>query len=392
MPRLVGLPEAIDMITTGKFLKAERGFSLGFIDEVVPADQLMDTALAAAQKFIKGELVTSTRMASRRFDRLPSASEKEHLFNYVKAETAKKAKGYIAPFKIIEAMEKGLSMDFEADIALEAELFGDCLVSDVAKNLIGIFLNERAAGRLPRIKGIEPAKIKKVGMLGGGVMGSSIVHLLLSYGFEAVLWEINQEALDKALAAVKKTFAYKLKTNKLKAGQLEELIATKLTQTTDLAAMAGCDLIIEAVVENMEVKKDIWKKLEGICRPGCGLRHQHLGPAHQRHGHRAGRPGPHDRPALLQPGRAHAPAGDHLRRTDLGPDPGHLRGLWPGHQEGAGGGQRRARLLRKPPAGRAHGRFGVPGGRRGGPHGHRKGHALLRHAHGTGHPGRPHGH
>eukprot|EP01022_Parablepharisma_sp_SALTPOND_P025779 TRINITY_DN6077_c0_g1_i1.p2 TRINITY_DN6077_c0_g1~~TRINITY_DN6077_c0_g1_i1.p2 ORF type:complete len:710 (-),score=303.30 TRINITY_DN6077_c0_g1_i1:7-2136(-) len=267
MPRLVGLPEAIDMITTGKFLKAERGFSLGFIDEVVSADQLLDTALAAAQKFIKGELLISTRMASRRFDRLPSASEKEHLFNYVKAETAKKAKGYIAPFKIIEAMEKGLSLDFEADIALEAELFGDCLVSDVAKNLIGIFLNERAAGRLPRIKGIEPAKIKRVGMLGRGVMGSSIVHLLLSYGNEAVLWEINQEARDKAVAAIKKTFAYKLKTKKLKPEQLEELIATKLTQTTDLAAMADCDLIIEAVVENMEIKKDIWQKLEGICRP-----------------------------------------------------------------------------------------------------------------------------
>ncbi len=267
MPRLIGLPQALDLITTGRFLKAEKGFSLGFIDEVVPAGQLLEAALVAAEKFLRRELDIRTRMASRRFDRLPSASEKEHLINYVKAETAKKAKGYIAPFKIIEAMEKGLSMDFEADISLEAQLFGDCLVSGVAKNLIGIFLNERAAGRLPRIKGIEPAEIKKVGMLGGGVMGSSIVHLLLSHGFEAVLWEINQEALDKALAAVKKTFAYKLKTKKIKPGQLEELLDTKLTQTTDLAAMADCDLIIEAVVEKMEVKQDIWQKLEGICRP-----------------------------------------------------------------------------------------------------------------------------
>ncbi|MCF8033010.1 MAG: enoyl-CoA hydratase/isomerase family protein [Desulfarculaceae bacterium] len=267
MPRLIGLPDALDLITTGKFIKAEKGFSLGFIDEVAPADQLIDTALAGAKKFLSRELDIRTRMASRRFDRLPSASEKEHLLNYVKMETAKKAKGYVAPFKIIEAMEKGLSMDFEADIALEAELFGDCLVSHVAKNLIGIFLNERAAGRLPRIEGLTPAKIKKVGMLGGGVMGSSIVHLLLSHGFEAVLWEINQEALDKAVGAVKKTFAYKLKTKKLKPDQLESLMTEKLTTATDLAAMADCDLIIEAVVENMEVKQDIWKKLEGICRP-----------------------------------------------------------------------------------------------------------------------------
>ena len=72
------------------------------------------------------------------------------------------------------------------------------LMSDVAKNLIGIFLNTRAAGKLPRIKGLEPAKIKKVAMLGGGVMGSGIVHLLLANGFEAALWEIDDEAVEKA--------------------------------------------------------------------------------------------------------------------------------------------------------------------------------------------------
>ena len=88
-------------------------------------------------------------------------------------------------------------MDFKADITREADLFGDCLVSDVAKNLIAIFLKERSAGRLPRIKGIAPTKPQKEGMLGGGVMGSSIVHLLLSSGLGAVLWEVNDQALAK---------------------------------------------------------------------------------------------------------------------------------------------------------------------------------------------------
>ncbi len=267
MPRLIGLPAAMDLITTGRFLKAEKGLSLGCIDQVVPPDQLLEAAKAAAQNFLGRELNIRTRMASRRFDRLPSVLEKKDFINYLKAETAKKVKGYIAPFKIIEAMEKGLSMDFQADLALEAELFCDCLFSDVAKNLIGIFLHERAAGRLPRIEDIEPAKINKVGMLGGGVMGSSIVHLLVANGLKAVLWEINQEALDKALAAIKKTFAYKLKTRQIKPDNLEDLLTGKLTRTTDLVDMADCDLIIEAVVENMEVKQDIWRKLESICRP-----------------------------------------------------------------------------------------------------------------------------
>ena len=120
--------------------------------------------------------------------------------------TMNKAKGYIAPFKAIEAVEKGLGFDIEADIEREVELFAECALTDVCKNLIGIFLNTRAAGRLPRIKGLEPAKIRKVAMLGGGVMGSGIVNLLLANGFEAVFWDINVEALQKGMAAIRKTF------------------------------------------------------------------------------------------------------------------------------------------------------------------------------------------
>ena len=122
-----------------------------------------------------------------------------------------KAKGYIAPFKVIEAMEKGLSFDIEADIRRENELFVECAVSDVAKNLIGIFLNTRSAGRLPRIAGVEPRLIKKVTMLGGGVMGSGIVHLLLKGGYETVLWDINEDALGRGIGLLHKSFEYHIK-------------------------------------------------------------------------------------------------------------------------------------------------------------------------------------
>ena len=85
--------------------------------------------------------------------------------------------------------------DIEKDLEIEAELFADCVVSDVAKNLIGIFLNTRSAGRLPRTEGVEPAKIKKVAMLGGGVMGCGIINLLLKAGYETYLWDINDAAV-----------------------------------------------------------------------------------------------------------------------------------------------------------------------------------------------------
>ncbi|NNL78097.1 MAG: 3-hydroxyacyl-CoA dehydrogenase, partial [Desulfobacterales bacterium] len=175
--------------------------------------------------------------------------------------------GYIAPFKAVEAIDKGLSYDIDADLKREADLFADCAVSDVAKNLIGIFLNTRAAGRLPRIEGLQPAKIKKVAMLGGGVMGSGIVNLLLKGGLETALWDINSEALEKGVTSVRKTFEYPIKKKKMKQADLDNMVANQLTTTTSLEDMKDVDLIIEAVLEDMTVKQDIWKKLEGICRP-----------------------------------------------------------------------------------------------------------------------------
>ena len=267
LPRLIGLPNALEMITVGKPIKAEKAYARGLVDEVVSQEALLDTAIKGVQRFLSGELNLWMRRTRNINDRVPGAAEKQALLNYSKMMAAQKARGYIAPFKALEAVEKGVSYDIEKDIEREVDLFSDCAVSDVAKNLMGIFLNTRAAGRLPRIKGIEPAKIKKVGMLGGGVMGSGIVNLLLNGGFDAVLWDINDEAIDKAVTSVRKTFDYPIKKKKMTPGDLDTMIRDRLTTTTSLEDMKNVDLIIEAVLEDMKIKQDIWKKLEGICRP-----------------------------------------------------------------------------------------------------------------------------
>ncbi|MFO7708153.1 MAG: 3-hydroxyacyl-CoA dehydrogenase NAD-binding domain-containing protein [Desulfobacterales bacterium] len=267
LPRLIGLPNALEMITAGKPIKAEKALARTLVDEVVEPGELLAAAVKAAQKFISGRLNRSSRVTRLRHDRLPSAAEKKALLGFTKMMTASKAKGYIAPFKAIEALEKGLGYDFDADLAIEAGLFADCLLSDVAKNLIGIFLNTRAAGRLPRIEKLKPAKTATVAMLGGGVMGSGIVHLLLTGGFKAVLWDINDAAVQKGVASIRGTFDYHIKNRKMKPEALEAMISGQLKTTTSLEECRDADLIIEAVLENMQVKQDIWKKLEGICRP-----------------------------------------------------------------------------------------------------------------------------
>jgi 3-hydroxyacyl-CoA dehydrogenase/enoyl-CoA hydratase/carnithine racemase len=267
LPRLIGLRYALEMITIGKPVKAEVAHQRGLVDEVVEPVNLVDAAVQAAGRFLSGELNVKARATRNRHYWIPSAAEKKAMMDFTKAMTAAQAKGYIAPFKAVEAIDKGLSYDIDADLKREANLFADCAVSDVAKNLISIFLNTRAAGRLPRIKGIETAKIKKVAMLGGGVMGSGIVNLLLKGGFETVLWDINSEALEKGIGSVRKTFEYPIKKRKMKPADLEVMLEKQLTTTSSLEDLKDVDLIIEAVLEDMDVKQDIWRKLEGICRP-----------------------------------------------------------------------------------------------------------------------------
>ena len=267
LPRLIGLPNAIEMITTGKAIKSEKAHAQTLVDELAEPDQLVETAVKAARRFMSGQLNRSNRVTRFRYDRLPSAAEKKALLDFTKLMTAAKGKGYVAPFKAIEALEKGLGYDLDADLTMEAGLFADCLLSDVAQNLIGIFLNTRSAGRLPRIENLKPTQIKKVAMLGGGVMGSGIVHLLLTGGFQAVLWDINDAAVQKGMAAVRGTFDYHIKNKKMSAAELDAMLAKQLVTTSALEDIQDADLVIEAVLEDMKVKQEIWKKLEGICRP-----------------------------------------------------------------------------------------------------------------------------
>jgi len=265
LPRLIGLPNALEMITTGKPIKAEKAFQRALVDEVVPREKLLDAALQAARRFIKGELNLKMRMTRNVNHRIPSAAEKTALLNYARFLSSQKAKGYIAPFRAIDAFEQGLGYDIEADIEKEVALFSECAVTDVAKNLINIFLNTRSAGRLKRIEDIQPAKIKKVAMLGGGVMGSGIINLLLQGGFETILWDINEGAIEKGLKAVRKTFEYPIKEKKMTQADLDAMVRDHLTTTCTLEDVKEVDLVIEAVLEDMKVKQDIWKGLDAAC-------------------------------------------------------------------------------------------------------------------------------
>ena len=166
MPRLVGLQRALDLMTTGRQISADKALLYGLIHEIAPADKLMDKAMEAVGLFQTGLANIRDRAVSKNLGRLPSAAEKAAALAFAKIQITRKSKGYIAPLKIVEALEKGLTTDFQTDIRREAELFADCATSEVAKNMMNIFLNTRSAGRLPRIKDVKTGQAPKGGPVG----------------------------------------------------------------------------------------------------------------------------------------------------------------------------------------------------------------------------------
>jgi 3-hydroxyacyl-CoA dehydrogenase/enoyl-CoA hydratase/carnithine racemase len=265
LPRLVGLEDGMNMIASGLAISAEKAASLGLVDEL--AVDAVQAAVDAARRFVSGDLSLEAARTRNRGGRLPSASKLKDAAAKAKATAMKRARGCISELKAIEAMEKGLSLDIQADMDREVELFCDCALSDPGRSVMATFLNTRSAGRLPRIEGVQPTVISKVAVLGGGVMGSGIVHLLLICGFEALLWDINDVAVEKGMASLKKTFEPLLAKKRMAEADLEKMLAERFRTTTSLEDARDADLVIEAVLEDMSVKQDVWRKLDAVCKP-----------------------------------------------------------------------------------------------------------------------------
>ena len=161
LPRLIGLRYALEMITIGKPIKAEIAHQRGLVDAVADAESLIEKAMGAARQFAGGQLNIKARMTRNQHHWIPSAAEKKAMMDFTKAMVAAQSKGYIAPMKAVEAIDQGLSYDIGKDLEREVALFVDCAVSDVAENLMGIFLNTRAARRLSGSKGSSRPASKK---------------------------------------------------------------------------------------------------------------------------------------------------------------------------------------------------------------------------------------
>jgi 3-hydroxyacyl-CoA dehydrogenase len=265
LPRLVPVTRAIDMITSGKPVSAAEALELGLIDQISGEDDMRAAGLAYAKALVE------EGAAPRPVSGLPCNAPEDGLFDKARATLAKKARGQLAPQKCIDAIEGAVNLPFAEGLAQERALFRELMDSDQRAALIHAFFSERQVGKLPEIQDFEPRTLENVGIIGGGTMGSGIATSALLAGLTVTLIERDAEAVAKAEGTVSKNLAGAVKRGKLSQEKFDSIMAGHFKAGSDYEVLAEADLVIEAVFESMDVKKDVFGKLDKICKPGAVL-------------------------------------------------------------------------------------------------------------------------
>jgi 3-hydroxyacyl-CoA dehydrogenase len=266
LPRLAGVPNALQMIVSGDPVKAPKAHEMGVIDEIIEGD-LLEGALAYTERLLdEGTPQRKTRELV-----VDTASIPEGFFEDFRKKIARKTRGYFAPERNIQAVEASIELPFDEGMKREEELFNDCMTNPQAAALQYVFFSEREAAKIPDVPKDTPLrKIERVGILGAGTMGGGISMAFANAGIAVTIVEVDQEPLDRGLAVVKKNYMRSVKSGRFTEEKVEQLLGL-ITGSLDMNDFADCDLVIEAVFENMALKKEIFEKLDGICKQGAIL-------------------------------------------------------------------------------------------------------------------------
>ncbi len=268
LPRLCGVSMALEMMLTGRHVPVEEAFDNGIIDEISTNNKTVENGIAYAKKLIdKGFTVRPT---SKITDKINNSKEVKETIEKVKANALKKYKNLFSPHAIIKSVEEGLNLDFSEGIKNERNLFKECIESPQRKGLIHSFFAERAITKIPELKKGKPSELNKIGVIGGGTMGTGISMAAMNAGFEVIMIEQNQEAIKKALDKINSTYERNVKLGRMTADQKDQIMEL-FKADTEMSVLQDRDLIIEAVFENMDIKKEVFIKLSELCNKKCIL-------------------------------------------------------------------------------------------------------------------------
>ncbi len=265
LPRLAGVEFALEAITSGRQISADEAQKTGVIDRISDTSDVREMGLTYAR-----ELVASGA-TPRRTSELSPAPVAAEVFDAARTRLAKKARGQLAPQNCIKAVEGATRLSFAQGLANERALFQELMESDQRAALIHAFFAERQVAKVPEIKDVAPRAIDQIGVIGGGTMGAGIAVSALLAGLQVTLIERDADAVARAEANVSKTLQGSVKRGKLSQENYDAIMGGTFRASDDYARLAEADVVIEAVFESMEVKKDVFTKLDAICKPGAVL-------------------------------------------------------------------------------------------------------------------------
>ncbi|CAG7886818.1 unnamed protein product [Brassica rapa] len=270
LPRLVGLAKATDMILLSKSISSEEGQKFGLVDALVPSGELLSTSRKWALDIAEGRKPFLRSL--HRTDKIGSLSEARAILKDTRQLAKKIAPNMPQHHACIDVIEEGIIHGGYSGVLKEAEVFKQLVMSDTAKALVHVFFAQRATSKVPNVTdvGLKPRPMKKVAVIGGGLMGSGIATALLLSNTRVVLKEINPDYLQKGIKSVEANLKSLVSRGKLtqdKAGKALSLLKGVL----DYSEFKDVDMVIEAVIENIQLKQKIFKEIEEICPPHCIL-------------------------------------------------------------------------------------------------------------------------
>ncbi len=267
MPRITRAAPALDMMLSGKPVGVVKAAEMGVIDEISTGD-LTANATAYATRLLAES--AARRPTSERREGFDDMAAYDAVIAARRAALAKSAKGQLSPFKIVDCVEAAAKIPFADGMVMERAAFMECLTSDQSKGMIHAFFAERQTAKIPEAATAKPRAMDKLAVIGGGTMGAGIAVAVLDAGLPVVMIERDQESLDRGRANVEKVYARNLAKGRIDATQMAAVLE-RFSGSTDYASLADVDLVIEAVFEEMEVKKGVFAQLDAAMKPGAIL-------------------------------------------------------------------------------------------------------------------------
>jgi len=268
LPRVAGLPVALDMIVSGKPLPVGRAAAAGIVDRVhEPANEFLDAAIAYASELLDGD--APLRSAAR--EKVDMSGVSNTFFSEYRESIARRTRGFLAPEKCIQAVEAACELPFDKGLEREAALFRECMNSPQARAQQHLFFAEREAHKIPDIAGDTVQRpVDSVAIIGSGTMGGGIAMNFVQAGVPVTILDLDQSALDRGVATIRRNYEISAKKGRMSAEQVDTCMGL-ITTTTSYAEIASVDLVIEAVFEDMAIKKKVFAALDEVCKQGAIL-------------------------------------------------------------------------------------------------------------------------